>query len=129
MAVDDLALDLGDHAVVAEGDFADVGRAEVEAPLGGRGRDLFADFAGKGVAVFEENFEAKIGELLHDGGGDVGLERADGVGILEEIGLGIVDEHLEPDADAHRGALLGVDELVAQVGLLDEGADGVGFAE
>ena len=32
-AVDDLALDLGDHAFVAEGDFADVGRAKAKTPL------------------------------------------------------------------------------------------------
>ena len=48
---------------------------------------------------------------------------------MKQEGFRFLDEHFEPDADAHRSAFLGVDELVAQVGLVDDGADRVRFAE
>ena len=56
-------------------------------------------------------------------------QRAARVGVLEQIRDRVADEHLVPDADAHRRAFLGVHRLAAQVVLVEAQIEDVALAE
>src|ERR1035438_1981412 len=51
------------------------------------------------------------------------------IGILEQIRNRVVDEHLIPDADAHRRAFLGIHRLAAQISLVEAQIQFITFAE
>lgn len=122
-------LDLADHADVAEVDLADVDRAELVAPLVGLRRNLVADVVAHRVAVHHHRGERHVAEAADGGVADVGGKRAARVAVLEEVGNGIADEHFMPEADAHRGAFLGVHRLAAQVFLVEPHVEDVALAE
>ena len=107
--------DLVDHARVAEMDLADVDGAELVAPFLGLRGNLGAHGLAHGVAVFEHLRQLHVAQAADGGVADVGGQGAARVGVLEEIGDGIADVHLVPDADAHRRAFLGVDRLAPKV--------------
>ena len=56
-------------------------------------------------------------------------KRAARVGVLEQKRHRIADEHLIPDADAHRRAFLGVHRLAAQVFLVKPHIEHVAAAQ
>ena len=60
---------------------------------------------------------------------DVGGERPARVGILEKICDRVADEHFLPDANAHRGAFLGIDRLAPKVLLIKAHVDPVTAAK
>ena len=93
------------------------------------GETSVADGLRHGVAVLEHRAELHIAQAAHGGVADIGGERAARIGVFEEVGDGIADEHLIPDADAHRRAFLAVHGLAAQVGLVEPQVEDVAFAE
>ena len=96
--------------------------------MGLRGH-LVADVVAHCVAVDHHGAQRHVAEAAHGGVADVGGERAARVAVLEQIGHRITDEHLMPDANAHRRALLGIHRLAAQVFLVKAHVQHVAFAQ
>ena len=71
-AVDDFALDLADHADVAEVDLADVNRAQLVAPLVGFRGDLVADVVAHCVAVYHHGSERHVAQATDRRVADIG---------------------------------------------------------
>jgi hypothetical protein len=81
------------------------------------------------MAGFEHLGEGHVAEATDGGAGDVGLERASGVGVFEEEGDGVADPHFVPDADAHGCAFFGIYGLGAEVLLVETEVEGVALSE
>ena len=127
--VHDFFLDLLDHTGVAEMDLADVNRAEAVTPFLRLRGDFLAHGLAHGMAVLQHVGKFHVAQAADGGVAHVGGQRAARVSVLEQIGNGVADDHLIPDADAHGRAFLGIDGRAADVFLVQAQVERVAFAE
>ena len=81
------------------------------------------------MPVLQHVGQLQVAQAADGGVAHVGGQRAARVGVLEQIGHRVADDHFVPDADAHGRAFLGIDRRAAEVFLVQPQIERVAFAE